>query len=75
MSQSSPGEGYPKPTDLDAPKREPRELKSVAEIAALVANKLTRDEMYYLVLAIEDSDFHAAVIEQWHNLKRSERTA
>ena len=50
-----------------------RELKNVTEIAEVLANKLTHEEMYYVVLAIEDSDFHAAVIRQWKNILAERR--
>ena len=66
MSPTPPGEGQPKPFDMEAYEKS---LKNVTEVAEILANKLTHEEMYYVVLAIEDSDFHDAIIRKWQSME------
>jgi hypothetical protein len=48
---------------------ESREGRNVTEIAKLLAERLSYDEMYDLVLAIESSNLHASVIQQWKHMR------
>jgi hypothetical protein len=69
---NTPPERYPKPHNADDFKTDSKEQRNFKEIAALLSSKLTHQEMYELVLAIEDSDFHAAVIRYWQNMEHPE---
>jgi hypothetical protein len=72
MSESRRGGNYPEPRAADAFGPESKEQRSVTDIAGLLAKKLTHDEMSDVVMAIEDSDFHAAVRRQWRKMPHPE---
>ena len=69
MSEVPHGEGHPLSNNPDVRGSQWPEGRNVTQIAALLAAKLTHDEMYDLVLAIESSNLHDAVVRQWQNME------
>ena len=59
--------------NLNPEQTERVEGRNVTEIAQLLSEKLSRDEMYDVVLAIESPNFHEAVIAQWKMTGRPEK--
>jgi hypothetical protein len=50
-------------------KSERVEMRNLGEIAQMLSEQLSYDEMADVVQAIEDVDFHQAVIAQWKKMK------
>ena len=69
MTKLPPGEG----DQTFDPEKYEKSLKNVTEIAQLLSEKLTLEEMYLVVLAIEDPDFHEAVIRKWKDAERANK--